>query len=151
MTVSLSEFADRMCETFPVVIREFLRQQTNELCKGRITLPQFIILDSLSKQGDSKMTDLAHFMGVTTAAMTGIVDRLVRYGYAQRTFDPKDRRIIKISLTAKGSALVRKINQQRHNMIISIFGRISQQDRQEYLRIIMQIRDNLIREKETRA
>jgi len=140
---TLLEFADKMNEVMPGIIQGFARRQADELYKGKITLPQFLILDFLSQQGESRMTDMAHFMHVTTAAMTGIVDRLVGYGYVARVYDPEDRRIIKIKLTPHGSALVKKINTQRRSMVIKIFGSISETDRQDYLRILMQIRDVL--------
>jgi len=127
----------------PVVIQGFARRQANELYKGKITLPQFLILDFLSQRGESRMTDTAHFMHVTTAAMTGIVDRLVRDNYAIRVYEPKDRRIIKIKLTHQGSDLVKKINAQRRRMVIEVFGSISRADREEYLRILMQIKEIL--------
>ena len=47
------------------------------------------------------MTDLARFMTVSAAAMTGIMDRLVRDGYAARGYDTKDRRIIKAKLAGR--------------------------------------------------
>ncbi len=144
--LSLSEFARKMNEVMPVVTKEFTRHMANELSKGKITLPQFLILDFLHREGESKMTALAHFMNVTTAAMTGIVDRLVRDGYALRAYEAQDRRIIKIKLTSPGIDLVKKITQQRCQMVIKTFGKISQADRQEYLRILMQIKDILIRE-----
>ncbi|MDP2937658.1 MAG: MarR family transcriptional regulator [Candidatus Omnitrophota bacterium] len=146
---SLLEFGEKINEILPVVIQGFTRRQANALYKGQITLPQLFILDLLNRQGESKMTDMAHFMQVTTAAMTGIVERLVRDGYVVRVYDPEDRRIIKIKLTGKGNALVKKINQQRLKMFIEIFGSISEVDRQDYLRILMQIRDVLARESST--
>lgn len=146
--LSLPEFADKIGEIFPVVIKHFLKRQTNELCRGKITMPQFIILNFLGKEGESRMTDLARFMNVTTAAMTGLVDRLVRYSYVARIFDPADRRIIKIKITNKGSLLVKNVNQQKRQMIIDIFGRLSQQERQDYLRIITRVRDVLTSEQE---
>lgn len=145
--ISLTEFADKISEVFPVVIKEFLKRQTNELCRGKITMPQFIILNSLERQGENRMTDLANFMSVTTAAMTGLIDRLVRDGYVERAEDPDDRRIIKVKATQKGAVLVKKINLQKRQMIIDIFGRLTQQDREEYLRIIMQVRDVLTNQK----
>lgn len=144
--LSLPEFADKINEIFPVVIKHFLKKQTNELCKGKITLPQFVILDILYRQSAAKMTDLAHFIGISTAATTGIVDRLVKSGYVVRAHEPDDRRIIKIKPTAKGSLLVRNITQQKRQMIIDMFGKLSQQERQDYLRIIMRLRDALTAE-----
>lgn len=141
LQVSLLEFVDKMSQIMPEIAKGFSRRQAAELYKGKITLPQLLISDFLQRQGECKMTDLAHFMGVSTAAMTGIVDRLVRARFALRTFDPKDRRITKIRLTTKGEELVKKNNQQRRQMLISVFGRISEFDRREYLRILLQIKD----------
>jgi len=140
------EFADRMNEVMPGIMQGFARRQVNELYKGKITLPQFLILDFLSRQGEPKMTDMARFMHVTTAAMTGIADRLVRDGYVDRVYNHEDRRIIKIKLTPRGNALLKKINQHRRQMVINIFGRISEADRQDYLRIILQIKDIFTKE-----
>ena len=142
--LSIYEFADKLNEVMPVLMREFVRRQVNELYKGKITLPQFLILDFLHHQGESRMTDLASFMHVTTAAMTGIGERLVKGGYAVRTYEPQDRRIIKVGLTIKGNELVKKVNHQRREMVLKIFGKISESDRQDYLRILMQIKDILI-------
>lgn len=146
--ISLSEFADKINQIMPEIIKKFIRKQTNELFRGKITLPQFFILNFLNKQDKARMTDLAHFLNVTTAAATGIVERLVRYGYVQRVYEPLDRRIIKIELTTKGLGLLKKINQQKRQMIIDIFGKISQAEREEYLRILIRIHDILTREEE---
>jgi len=146
--LSLLEFTDKMNEIMPIVIREFARRQINELYKGKITLPQFLILELLQREDESKMKDLAGFMKVSTAAMTGIVERLVKYGYVLRTYDAQDRRIIRIKITSKGTDLVKKINQQRRRMIINIFGKISEGERQDYLKILMRVRDILTQEKE---
>jgi DNA-binding MarR family transcriptional regulator len=149
--IAITEFADRLNEIVPVMMKEFGRRTVKELYKQEITLPQFFILEYLHKEGELKMTDLAHFMNVTTAAMTGIVDRLVREKYLERTFEPQDRRIIKVKLTAKGEELVKKVSQQRRQMVIRTFGKISEKDRGDYLRILSRIRDVLTIEKETNA
>lgn len=142
--ISLHEFADKLNEVIPVVAKEFARRQVDELYHGKITLPQFLILEFLLHKGESKMTDLATFMHVTTAAMTGIGDRLVRSGYLVRTYDSKDRRIVNVKMTAKGIDLVKKVAQQRRQMVLKIFDKISESDRQDYLRILMQIKDILV-------
>jgi DNA-binding MarR family transcriptional regulator len=139
---SLSEFADKMNEIMPVIMKEFSRRHMSEY-KGKITLPQFLILGFLHVNDESKMSDLAHFMNVTTAAMTGIVERLVRDGYLVRVYDDKDRRIIKVKLTLEGNGLVKEINQHKRQMLIKIFSDISVADRRQYLRILTQIKDIL--------
>jgi DNA-binding MarR family transcriptional regulator len=148
MSDSLYAFADKLSQLLPTIMKEFARRNSSGLLKIKLTLPQFFILNFLNEAGQAKMTDLANFMRVSTAAMTGIVDRLVKTGYAARVYDPTDRRIIKIKVTTKGSEVIRKICQQRRQMIIKVFGRISRTEREDYLRILARIRDILTKEED---
>ena len=145
---TLSEFCERVNEIMPVISREFLKHQTSEFFKAKLTMPQFIVLDVLHRQGESKMTDLANFMHVTTAAVTGVVDKLVKSGYVKRSSDPKDRRIIKIGLTAKGDSIIEKVLDHRKKIVMKIFGMISEDERLEYLKILEHIKSHLIGKEE---
>jgi DNA-binding MarR family transcriptional regulator len=82
-------------------------------------------------------------MRVSTAAATGIVERLVKSGYAVRSFDQNDRRVVNIEITPKGLGLIKKITLERRKMVLDVFDKISEQDRQDYLRILMRIKDIL--------
>lgn len=144
--VAIADFAQKMNQIMPEIMKGFARRQSNDVYKGKITLPQLLILERLNRQGASKMTDLAKFMKVTTAASTGIVQRLVLSGYVQREYDQSDRRIIRIRLSAKGIELLKKINQQRTESVTKIFSQISENDRGEYLRILTQVKDILDKE-----
>jgi DNA-binding MarR family transcriptional regulator len=143
MSITITEFADKINDVVPVMMKEFSKRNVPELYKGKITHPQFIILGFLHNNGDSKMCGIARFMSVTTAAMTGMVDRLEKYGYVKRESEPGDRRIINVSLTHKGLELVKKINEERRHMIIDVFGKVSGQDRSDYLRVLMKIKNIL--------
>lgn len=142
--VSLPEFADKFAEIIPVITREFARHLIEGLYRDRITISQFMVLEELHNRVESKMTDLANSMNVTTAAMTGIVDRLVRDSYVARILDPNDRRIIRVKLTEKGNAFLQKINEKRSQTIIKIFGKISDADRAAYLNILTRIHNILL-------
>ncbi len=137
-------FADRVLEVMPVVMREFARRQIREINEGKVTLPQVLVLDYLHAQGTSKMKDLAAELKVTTAAMTGIVDRLVRERYVERCFDERDRRIINIMLTPQGKTLIGKINRGRRQLVMQVFARISPVDREKYLSVLRQIRQIIL-------
>ncbi|MFA5147076.1 MAG: MarR family transcriptional regulator [Candidatus Omnitrophota bacterium] len=141
--ISLAEFADRMTEIMSIISREFMRQQSSTFYKVKVTMPQFVILNFLKREGELTMTEIARFLNVTTAAVTGIIDRLVRERYAVRMSDPKDRRIVRIKMTPKGTRVVDSIHQHQHRMLIDIFGRITQEEREQYLKILMHIREHL--------
>ena len=142
-SLTVAEFADRVGESMIAISREFMKQQTGEFYKAKITLPQLAILDLLNRSGELSMSDMARFMNVTTAAMTGIIDRLVRDGYVMRIPDPDDRRVIKIKLTAKGSSAAKNILEQRRRLITKIFGVLSRDEREEYIKILTRIQDGL--------
>lgn len=143
MQLSIAQFADKIGEIMPVVMKEFTRRVIMDF-ESRVTMSQVLILELLEKRQESKMKDIASFMGVSTAAATGIADRLVKCGYVVRVFDPDDRRIIRIRLTPKGHGLIKQFDSQRRRLVMRIFSRISEKDRQDYLRILGLIKDVLI-------
>jgi DNA-binding MarR family transcriptional regulator len=49
-------------------------------------------LDLITRYGAMPAGRLAELTGLTTGAVTGIIDRLEEAGYVRRTNDPKDRR-----------------------------------------------------------
>jgi DNA-binding MarR family transcriptional regulator len=55
------------------------------------------LLDVLARTGPATAGQLAAETGLTSGAITGIVDRLVRAGYARRHPNPADRRSVIIS------------------------------------------------------
>lgn len=141
----ISEFADKVGSIMSVLMRSFLKQQTSKFYQMKVTIPQFAILNFLNTDGEHKMTDMAKFMNVSTAAITGIIDRLTKSGYVVRKHDSDDRRIVRVNLTAKGGDLVKKSFQKRRQMIIDMFGKISQKEREDYLRILTHLKEHLPR------
>jgi MarR family transcriptional regulator, organic hydroperoxide resistance regulator len=145
---ALSEFADKISEIMPVIMREFFRQESDKFCEIKITLPQLMVLEMLTRDSELRMTDLARSINVTTAAMTGVVDRLVRDGYVVRANTANDRRVIKIRLTVKGTRVAKSAIEQRKAIFRKMFGVVSQDDRKEYLRILTIIRDRIGKRKD---
>ena len=144
---SLSDFAERLLEIMPVLMKASLKGIPQGFYKTKITMPQFIVLDILHRSGELKMTDLSHLLNVTTAAVTGLIDRLSKEGFVTRRHSEKDRRIIKVKITARGAKMVGDMNEKRKRATMEIFGIISPEERDEYLKILMHIRDHLIERK----
>jgi len=55
------------------------------------------------------MSDIAKKMGHSTAAATGLVDRLEKLGYVERVHAAEDRRKIMVRITSQGVELVSKM------------------------------------------
>jgi DNA-binding MarR family transcriptional regulator len=57
-------------------------------------------------RGEGSISEVGGHLGVTKAAASQTVDRLVQSGLIERREDPVDRRIKRLALTAKGDALM---------------------------------------------
>ena len=62
-------------------------------------------LDILDQHGRMSAGRLAELSGLSTGAVTAVVDRLERGGYARRVDDPGDRRRVLVELTPKSQQL----------------------------------------------
>jgi DNA-binding MarR family transcriptional regulator len=56
-------------------------------------------LNTVENAGGLTAGELARETGLTTGAVTGVIDRLERAGYARRVPDPEDRRRVKVEVT----------------------------------------------------
>ena len=137
--ISLTEFTGSLIEIMTRVSKGFMKYHNSRLLKGRITIQQLFVLDHLAQSGEIKMKELAVFIGVTTATMTGVINRLVRDGYVARVYDPLDRRVIRVKLTSKASNLIKQFNEERRKAVTNVFSQITAQERSQYLNILNKI------------
>lgn len=100
---------DRLADFIMFTQRSFLLDLSQELNKGSISYAQFFLLGYLAKEDFLTMTDISKKMGHSTAAATGLVDRLEKLGYVQRLHAAEDRRKVMVQITRKGLELVNRL------------------------------------------
>ena len=97
--------------------RCFLTNLSRELAPGNVSFPQFFLLGALCQGEALTMSQIAARMRHTTAAATGLVDRLEKIGYVERSHSLDDRRKVLVTITARGMALVVRIKEDMiHNL-----------------------------------
>lgn len=137
--MNIKEFARKMIEVTPQIFRGLAQYEHNYLTRGQITLPQFWALDYCYRQGRSKMSSIAHYLNVSRASATGLIDRLIIQQLVSRRSDSEDRRIVWIELTPKGKSIICSMREQKLKTFIKVFSRISLKDRTHYLNILKQV------------
>ena len=142
----LDSFSRELVEIMPLMFREFAKREDNQLTRGKISFPQMVALDYVSRHSLVKMTDLAKVLSVKTSSATVLVDRLIRQKMLSRERDEKDRRVVWVGCTPKGRKIVRYIMEQKRRSIKQIFGPLTELERQQYLSVIQKVRDTLLRE-----
>ena len=108
-TIEVDQNADRLADFIMFAQRSFLLDLSSELNKGSISYAQFFLLGYLANEDFLTMTDISKKMGHSTAAATGLVDRLEKLGYVQRLHAADDRRKVMVQITRKGIEMVSRL------------------------------------------
>jgi DNA-binding MarR family transcriptional regulator len=87
------------------------------------------------------MGELSHALDVPLSTATRIVDWLVKNGYAERLSDPKDRRIVRVSLTETGRAMYQAGNKLIQNRVEVLLRPFSPAEREN----LVELANKLIR------
>jgi DNA-binding MarR family transcriptional regulator len=83
--------------------------------------------------GKDQVGKLARSAQVAQPAMSKIVDRLIGLDFIRRDAHPTDRRQIKLSLTAKGAAMTRRVRLKAAEKYVDAIKHLSGSDRQKLL------------------
>jgi DNA-binding MarR family transcriptional regulator len=102
-------------------MRNFLRYSR----ETGLSMSQFGVLFHLSRKQSSGVTNLGDHLGVTSAAVSQMLDRLVQQGLILRTEDPNDRRVKKIVLTEKGSQVLQDGLHARQDWLVDLADTLS--------------------------
>ena len=97
---------DRLADFVLFTQRSCILNLSSKLSRGNVSFPQFFLLAYLSSEDYLTMSDIAKKMGHSTAAATGLVDRLEKLSYVERVHAAEDRRKIMVRITQKGTELV---------------------------------------------
>ena len=110
-TPSLNEAQiERIADIIFYLQRNLVLTLSEGLGMKQISFPQFFLLAHInSTNGSLTMTEIAERMQHTTAAATGLVDRLENLGYLRRTTAANDRRKVLVTITEQGAELVNEI------------------------------------------
>ena len=113
--------------------REFLLNLSRELNRDNISFAQFFLLGYLATSKELTMTDIARKMGHSTAAATGLVDRLEKLGYMERTHAIDDRRKVLVRITSRGLELVSRLRDELQSQVAAAMSETSSEDAASFM------------------
>lgn len=93
--------------------------------RAGVTLPQVLLLTRVERAGTASISELANVSPGSAAAMSQMVDRLVRQNWLARSEDPADRRRKAVSLTSAGARLLRDLERARTSDYAAGLSRLS--------------------------
>jgi len=108
----MPETTDTLIQTLQEWVETFMRHSMHRfflfIKENDLSMSQMGALMNIHRLGVCSVSDIGDELGVTSAAASQMLERLVQQGLIERTEDPGDRRAKQIVLTEKGRQMIRK-------------------------------------------
>jgi DNA-binding MarR family transcriptional regulator len=127
--VELSNEFLSSARVFGTSVREVIeRDVLREVSGGSLSFSQLKLLYLVAHTDILRIGDAAAFMGVTCAAASKAVDKLVRRRLLKRNAPQEDRRIIRLSLAEKGRELMKTYQTSRDYRAALVFSQFQPEE-----------------------
>jgi DNA-binding MarR family transcriptional regulator len=118
-------------QVFASSVNEVIEKRLlREVGPRQLTSSQFKLLKLVALTDAQTIGDVAAFLGVSNAAASKAVDKLVRQGLLVRNEAQRDRRAIQLSLTASSRRVLAAYDAAKDRKLASVFRQFSAQDLQ---------------------
>ncbi len=132
----LKKYILQLDDLVPVFVKHFQISDPRKLYGIKITLQQYIALDTIAKKGKCTIGDLGKSLGIALSSVTELIDRLTKKHFVKRKKDVKDRRVVWINLTNTGLQVYKKINVKKQRQVAVILEKLSKRDRDALINIL---------------
>jgi MarR family transcriptional regulator, organic hydroperoxide resistance regulator len=93
-----------------------------------------------------KPSDISQVHCISKPNVTTLISKLIDEGFAQRSHDEKDRRVIYVSITDKGKkAVLRYRKIVKEYMLSTVFGQLSEDEVEDVLASMAKFRNLLMK------
>ena len=106
---------------FCATVTGLLEESLDEASGSELALSQLRLLLLISRpEHRFKVRDVAEFLGVTSAAASRSIDRLVQRGLVHRSLAPDNRRAVDLVLTDEGRELLARFTEVRDTRLTRV-------------------------------
>lgn len=116
-------------------VMRLLRKQTAALNEEELSMRELQALSVIS-QNKNTMGKIADDLVISLPSATSLVEKLVENGFAERTQDAHDRRIVLIHLTKEGEKKLKNATATKMKRMSYLMEKISPHDKKNILAIL---------------
>ena len=127
---SPKQFSDVLQEWASIFMRRSIEDFKRFMDSYGLSSTQIQILMRLHFNGGCDVTEIGNHVGITNAAASQTVERLVQMGLLTRSEDPSDRRVKRITLAPKGHSLVEEGIEARRRWLEGLTQALSAQEQE---------------------
>jgi DNA-binding MarR family transcriptional regulator len=115
--VTQQQLSQALREWAEIFMHRSMRDFFHFLKETGLTITQLNTLMRLHYGGSCGISEVGDHLGITNAATSQMVQRLVEQGLLERTEDAHDRRVKQLALTASGRALIEQAIEARRRWL----------------------------------
>ncbi|WP_438433723.1 MarR family winged helix-turn-helix transcriptional regulator [Gorillibacterium sp. sgz500922] len=101
----------------------------NKSFQEDLGISHILVMSHLQQKGSSRPSDIARDMGLTPSTLSYLADKLVCKALAVRTADESDRRILRLSLTESGEAMLERATEEGKQLRKTLFDKLTEEER----------------------
>lgn len=136
---------DHVAEDILLALRRIMRSMDiasrQLISEYGLTTPQLLCLQHLQEQGPMTTGLLAQAVSLSSATVTGILDRMERRGLVTRERRPEDKRRVLVAVTATGRVASDAAPSYLAKHLTQALERLPEDDRAEIQRVILYLAD----------
>lgn len=129
---------------FSSAVDDLMQERLHAVIGEQLTFSQLKLLKLIAQSEAYNISQVAAFLGVSSAAASKAVDRLVRRRLLLRTEAESDRRAVEITLTAEGERLLGEYEKVTHQTLEEIFGGVTPEGLRETAALLDQLSIRLV-------
>ena len=119
-----------------IVMRHAMKRMIFYAKQNNYSMEMLNVMMRLHYRGACGVGDLGGEMGVSSAAASQLLDKMVQQGLALRIEDPQDRRNKRISLTEQGAEVVQKAIEARQAWMGPLVAELAPEQQEEIRRAL---------------
>jgi len=128
------------CDLFQL-IKQIPHPRAKQSSTDGLTRSEYELLVMLAMNLDQDRTalsvkELGHLLQITPAGVTHLINPLEEAGYIERRSAPKDRRIVLIGLTRKGSTFAHALIGEIQEQLIGLINHLGEKDSKTLIRLM---------------
>jgi DNA-binding MarR family transcriptional regulator len=116
-----------------VFMSNSMRHSLRYAKESGLSMPQIGALFRIFHRGNAAVSDIGEELGVTRAAASQMLERLVQQGLILRSEDPVDRRMKQLVLTSKGRQVLQESIRARQNWFEHLAGVLSASEKEQVM------------------
>jgi DNA-binding MarR family transcriptional regulator len=124
-------FVSTLHDWIELTMRHSMRNFLRYARESGLSMSHLGAIFHVHRAGSCGVTEIGEYLGVTSAAASQMLDRLVEQGLVIRTEDPEDRRVKRIELTAEGKGILEAGIRARESWMVELAGTLTEAEKEK--------------------